>query len=609
MTALVGAILILVFLAFATLMFLERLSALLALPLMAVSFVLIAAIGDVAKPAQPSASNSGTNPARTTADTLSDKTRFEQWRAFRKTAEESVAARETAFDGLVEGLREILNRTSGADEFSDLRASLDRFASENWRHEQNRLEDLNRKLAEYPDFLAKPPMKQGRRAAVQKQLLSIPVESLLNELERVVKESPEETLEHHARLVLEKAAERQDESSARIEQGEGASGFWTDATAYIGGYLGLTLGAGSLSLYTAIIATLFGGMFAMYVKNLKIAERLVYWTAEFAGDRPIVVAMAVFLSTAVIFTSVGGLGTVMMLGTIILPILRSIGLSPVVGAGVFLMAIATGGTLHPVTRRLWLDFYGIPAAELDRILWTMVALYVSTGTVWITWGVRRALLSSFHATEVEQPAPATNAVPARLMIAPLIPVAMVYFFAIDEIVSFTVSIAYMFVCVCRRDGATRHLARSIIEGAQAVVPPVLLMIGIGLLITSLATPPVQGYLRPLIAAAAPETRATYILVFAIGAPLALYRGPLNVWGMGLAVSATLLTTTSLPATAVLGAILAAGMLQGVCDPTNTANVWIAGFQGVGVNRILRYTLLPVWAAACIAVVVFAMMYL
>jgi len=46
------------------------------------------------------------------------------------------------------------------------------------------------------------------------------------------------------------------------------------------------------------------------------------------------------------------------------------------------------------------------------------------------------------------------------------------------------------------------------------------------------------------------------------------------------------------------------MLQSVCDPTNTANVWIAGFQGISVNQILRYTLLPVWAAAIVAVVIF-----
>ena len=194
------------------------------------------------------------------------------------------------------------------------------------------------------------------------------------------------------------------------------------------------------------------------------------------------------------------------------------------------------------------------------------------------------------------------------MVAPIIPVAMVYLGDIDEIVAFTLSIAYMFICVASREGAVRNLAKSLIEGAQAVVPPVMLMIGIGLLIVALQTPPVQGYMRPLISAAAPENRWAYIAVFALFAPLALYRGPLNVWGMGLAVSAILIGANVLPPAAILGAILAAGMLQGVCDPTNTANVWIAGFQGISVNRILRFTLLPIWMAAALAIVIFAFRY-
>jgi hypothetical protein len=257
-----------------------------------------------------------------------------------------------------------------------------------------------------------------------------------------------------------------------------------------------------------------------------------------------------------------------------------------------------------------MDFYGVSAPELDGILWTMVGLYAACGLGWIVWGTQRRLLSCFHAEKTGTKArrhegtKAADSVPARLMIAPFVPVALVFFGGVEEITAFAVSIAYMYLCVARRPGSARILARSLIEGAQTVMPPVLLMIGIGLLYTSVSSAPVQAYLRPILALAAPDTRWAYIAVFALGAPLALYRGPLNVWGMGLAVSATLLATTALPPAAILCAVLAAGMLQGVCDPTNTANVWVAGFQGISVNQILRFTILPVWLAAIAAVIYF-----
>lgn len=480
MSTIVGLVLIGVFLGFAALMFVERLSALLALPLMALTFLLIALLADVLQPSRPGAAPD----------------RFERWRA------------------------------------------------------------------------AQHALKPGRPDPG--------VATTSNKTEEPI-----------------------------LPSGWSRS---RDAVEYVGVHVAQMIRDGSLSLHTTIIATLFGGMFAVYLRNLKIAERLVYWTAEFAGERPRAVALAVFVVTAIIFTSAGGLGTVMMLGAIILPVLRSVGLTSIVAAGVLLIAISTGGTLNPVSRRLWLDFYGVDPSELDHLLWTVVGIYLSMGLAWIAWGARRGLRSSFSSQPAAEPATPTPDVPARLMLAPLIPVALVYLGNVDELVAFTAALAYMFACAWRREGSGRLFARSLIEGAQAVAPPVLLMIGIGLLVTALSAASVQGYLRPLIEAATPRTRWQYIAVFAIGAPMALYRGPLNIWGMGLAVSATLLATKSLPPAAVLGAILSAGMLQGICDPTNTANVWVAGFLGVGVNRILRYTLLPVWAAACVGVVIFAARY-
>lgn len=607
MTFLIGIILLVVFFCFAALMFLERLSALLALPLMAVAFLVIASTADLMQPAtvpeispQETVDRFGRRELR--FESTSVPSRFEQWKQVRLIQAELLHAKAVLASESVQRLASELERQD-ASLPERLRSAL---ATIRAREQEFRTE-VNGRLDPLPGFFARPPHYAGQRASFEESLSAIAVSDTLKAIPTLLENHaldealPEiRNTARRAAANSERALERHppapDPTSTTFRVGS--------AVGYLIGYLIFVLRAGSLHLYATIIATVFGGMFAMYVKNLKVAERLVYWTAEFAGERPFVIALAVFFVTAGIFTSVGGLGTVIMLGTIILPILRSVGLGPIVAAGIFLIAIAMGGTLQPVARRLWLDFYGIPAAQLDSILWTMVGLYAAVGVGWIWWGTRRGLRSSFLAEAAEKQRGPQKEVPTRLMLAPLIPVALVYFARIEEISAFTISIAYMYVCVCRRHGSVRMLARSLIEGAQAVMPPVLLMVGIGLLVVSLATPPVQSSLKPLLSAAVPSTRWGYIALFALAAPLALYRGPLNVWGMGLAVSATLLATSTLPPAAILCAILAAGMLQGVCDPTNTANVWIAGFQGVTVNQILRYTLLPVWAAAIVAVVLF-----
>jgi len=611
MSFIIGIILLLVFLCFAALMFLERISALLALPLMAIAFLLLTVGADLLQPATVGEAVSkesvdALGRRRVVIERAERPSRFEQWKRTRQLESQILKDKAALFEASVAAL-EAEVQGNGDDLPERLTAVLVKIR----RDEQELRERADEALDELPQFFVRPPHTAGRRAHFDDAFNAIAISERLRPIATLLEGESSSVAVDAIRGLLADA--RADADRWCEEHAEGAElnspGFRTrSALAYLFEYVIFVLRAGSLHLYAAIIATIFGGMFAMYVKNLKVAERLVYWTAEFAGERPFVIAFAVFLVTAGIFTSVGGLGTVIMLGAIILPALRSVGLGPIVAAGTFLIAIAMGGTLQPVARRLWMDFYGIPAARLDSILWTMVGLYALCGVCWIWWGTRRGLLSSFQAAKVEEPRRNDGAVPARLMLAPLIPVLLVYFGGVEEISAFTASIAYMYVCVCRRQSAVRVLARSLIEGAQSVMPPVLLMVGIGILITALSTPPVQSYLRPLLSVVVPDTRWGYIALFALAAPLALYRGPLNVWGMGLAVSATLLATSTLPPAAILCAILAAGMLQGVCDPTNTANVWIAGFQGISVNQILRYTILPVWAAAILAVVIFGLRF-
>lgn len=604
----VGIALILIFLAFAALMFLERLSALLALPLMAVAFLLVAAGADLLAPAEVIAPHEVTTTdafGRVTKriESQPQPSRFAQWQHIRQTKARLLHARVSDWSAAAAQIAALAQQPGTTREIA-LATLRQLHAADEAALRQGRAT-----LDALPDYFARPPAYGGPRARFLERYRSLTLSPrlrpLVSAIERVGWPAAQADA-HHLASELSRDVPHLAGQHPPPPPVDSFRARCSAACAYLYEYLVATLGAGSLRLYTTIIVTIFGGMFAVYVRNLKVAEQLVYWTAEFAGERPFVIALAVFIVTAGIFTSVGGLGTVIMLGTIILPILRSVGLSPIVGAGSFLIAIAMGGTLMPSARRFWLDFYGLSSTQLDPLLWTMVGLYLLVGVGWLAWGTRRGLLSSFHAVAASTP-PRKERLPALLLAAPVIPVLLVYLGRVEEVTAFTLSIAYMFLCVCRRRGAVRVLARALIEGAQTVMPPVLLMIGIGILVTALATEPVQGALQPLLTYV-PSRRWGYIALFALAAPLALYRGPLNAWGMGPAVAATLLVVTTLPPPAVLGIILAAGMLQGISDPTNTANVWIAGFQGLNANHILRATLLPVWLAAAAAIVIFGLWY-
>ncbi|HDR04595.1 MAG TPA: citrate transporter, partial [Candidatus Marinimicrobia bacterium] len=151
------------------------------------------------------------------------------------------------------------------------------------------------------------------------------------------------------------------------------------------------------------------------------------------------------------------------------------------------------------------------------------------------------------------------------------------------------------------------LVSAMLEGGGVVMPAVILMFGIGMLLNAVIGPgvnlpqyadgwPVLTLLKPLMQAIIPQSALGYILIFALAAPLALYRGPLNVWGLGYGLAAVFLASGMAPG-AVMGLLMAVGQIQGISDPTNTHNVWLANEMQQDVQKVLWNTIPYTWSVA------------
>jgi hypothetical protein len=153
------------------------------------------------------------------------------------------------------------------------------------------------------------------------------------------------------------------------------------------------------------------------------------------------------------------------------------------------------------------------------------------------------------------------------------------------------------------------------------MPAVALMLGIGMLLNAMMGPgeklipsvyngawPVLTLLKPVMIQALPKTALAYVICFTLAAPLALYRGPLNVWGMGFGL-ASIFLAGGLQAGAIMGLLLSVGQIQGVSDPTNTQNVWLANEMRIDVQKILWNTIPYTWLVALIGLIIAAVRYL
>ena len=144
---------------------------------------------------------------------------------------------------------------------------------------------------------------------------------------------------------------------------------------------------------------------------------------------------------------------------------------------------------------------------------------------------------------------------------------------------------------------------------DVAAPPIALFVAIGILLAAVKLPGSIDALEPLVKAVTPHNPVVFVLVFTVLAPLCLYRGPLNVYGLGAGIAGVLIAAGIYPAVAVLGMTTSYNQVFGVADPTSTQTVWAAQYSGVSPQQVMLRTLPYVWCVALGGLCVTAVTYL
>ena len=377
------------------------------------------------------------------------------------------------------------------------------------------------------------------------------------------------------------------------------------------GWLQTVLEAGTVRMGSAIMAVIFGAWLGELMNKTGVTETIIKKSAELGGDRPLVVTLIMSAAVAVLFTTLNGLGSIIMVGSIVLPILISVGVPAMSAACIFLMAFTCGLTFNIAN---WKSFSGIFSLEIPQI--QSFAIYMLVATVIATLilivvefkknGVKFAFSAPVEETESKQ---VTGVRGTLAMLTPIIPILLVAVFKWPVCPAFIAGIIWILIFTSKSfSKAMNLLVKTCYDGITNSGPAVILMIGIGILYLAVTHAMVKEVLNPFLLAVVPQGKIGYIIFFSLLAPLALYRGPMNLFGLGSGIAALVIGLGTLSPLAVMAAFLAAERIQGCGDPTNTQNVWTANFCEVDVNGITKKLLPYLWAVAVVGVVIGAVLY-
>jgi Gnt-I system high-affinity gluconate transporter len=367
------------------------------------------------------------------------------------------------------------------------------------------------------------------------------------------------------------------------------------------------LQGGGIAYASAVIIIVFGAWFAQILIQTGIAESVIRSAAELAGDRALVVTMTITLVTALLFTSMYGVGAAIAIGVIALPIMLGQGVPPRVAAPAFTMGIGAGtmvnlvqfGTFQKLFPGIqyqlpWLAMWAVGAVVYVVCAWLMEFIYIGR------LGARRA--SSVNTLEIGEPS-IRRRTPYYTYIVPILPVLMIIVLKWEIIPTFLLSIVLALVLTWKDRTLQGHINlfnKAFYDAFPDIATIAALWTICGMIIVAGQMPQVSAALQPIFGPILPHTPLQAAIFFGLlGGIGSIYRGPLVVIGTGAAVLALILNNKELPIPYLYSLWLAPTVMQGSVDPTNSWTLWTIGYTKVSHGEFLR-TALPF---GCLMVVI------
>jgi len=366
-----------------------------------------------------------------------------------------------------------------------------------------------------------------------------------------------------------------------------------------------------------LVNIFFGAFFGRVLMDTGIAGTLIRKTVELGGDRPGVTMVLLCIVTSLCFTSLNGIGPVISIAVIVMPILLALGIpSPLalfafmgsVMAGVLLNVSAFAqysGVLGGIDPRFTEEYtyqdyftFGVVAMVIVLVVVIAVSLIsLSRGRKSHAWAASTA------GAEVKD-------APWFSWISVILPVGLIVVFKCPIILAFIVSALYaLTTCGKFAQGFTKSctmLARQFADGAVDVAPMVgfLLIMSMFNKAATFAAP----YFQSVIGGIFPTTPLLLCALFAVLFPLGFFHGPTTLTGCGTATAAVVIAIAPWSVTFLYPLFSVTTIIPQHMDLTQSWVAWGLGYTKVASKDFLKYSIPTVWISGILCCAAVYLMY-
>ncbi|MDO4311993.1 MAG: hypothetical protein Q4C52_02790 [Eubacteriales bacterium] len=361
---------------------------------------------------------------------------------------------------------------------------------------------------------------------------------------------------------------------------------------------------GATNMSASIMALIFGAWLGEIMMETGVTKDIIRRATELGGDKPILLSLVMNAAVILLFTAVTGLGATIMVGTLVLPILIAVGIHPAVAGAMFIFARAIGLMLNPAQWQLYMNAANIDIATIKPYAFIVMGVGIVGLLIFTFVEVKFRAKKAWAAPAPQQAEVASEKVSALALLMPFIPFPLILIFEWPIVPALMVACTYG-ALVTSGKGTIRVLAKTGPAAVKTAAPSIMIMVAIGMIIVCVQNPQVSEAMNGLMSAIMPSGRIAYIIFFIVLAPLCLYRGPFNMWGLGSGVLGLMIASNILPAPAIVAAFLACHIFLLACDPTNSHHVWAADYLKIEVFDLTKKSFLYLWAVAAVCILIFS----
>lgn len=363
----------------------------------------------------------------------------------------------------------------------------------------------------------------------------------------------------------------------------------------------------ALNYGPTIIYIVFGSWFGRVLVDSGIAGSISSQTQKVGKKSPVFATILVCLVTMFIFVSAYGVGSVIAIGVILLPIMFSLGVPRNIAVAAFTLSIGAPMYVNVVLFNQVKAFFPNVSygARYLKFGWTGMAVQAVAVIVFVLINAKR-IRNGERETLTEDSGKEAAILDIKhgwqylTYLIPIVPVLLNMLLGWDAVPSLLIST----VLAMLMTGQLKHVKKGIDFMNDTMKQSIsdiagLIFFLLALAMFTAAAAANTSRFTPLLKAILPGDKLVLAIALGVLAPLALFRGPLHVWGAGAATAAVLTATHLFSQWFLLPVLYIPTLLAVSIDVTQSWNIWSLDYAKVDTRSYLKVGLPVAWVVAII----------